>query len=229
MHSIIFIAEEKKDSKDIRSQLRQRGYSVTLLTYDEFLNKGQSLERADFLLFKIPESNLDTQRLLTFIKDDSFLKDLPLVIMMNEDSLKGFDLRYSIDDFLILPCTISEIEFRLRLALWRHNRIDIVEGLRFEDLVMDFSKYEVRLKGKSVDLTYKEYELLKFLATNPGKVFTREALLDKVWGYNFYGGTRTVDVHIRRLRSKIEDETHIYIETIHNVGYKFIEPKTPSK
>jgi DNA-binding response OmpR family regulator len=73
-----------------------------------------------------------------------------------------------------------------------------------------------------VDLTYKEFELLKFLATQPGKVFTREALLDKVWGYDFYGGTRTVDVHIRRLRSKLEAGDQVYIETVRHVGYKFL-------
>ena len=75
-----------------------------------------------------------------------------------------------------------------------------------------------------VDLTYKEFELLKFLATHPGKVFTREVLLDKVWGYDYYGGTRTVDVHIRRLRAKIETGPTPYIETVRNVGYKFLPP-----
>ena len=87
---------------------------------------------------------------------------------------------------------------------------------------IDFERYEVHVHGEPIDLTYKEFELLKFLAMHPGKVFTREALLDKVWGYDYYGGTRTVDVHIRRLRSKIETGGAAYIDTVRNVGYKFL-------
>jgi two-component system alkaline phosphatase synthesis response regulator PhoP len=89
------------------------------------------------------------------------------------------------------------------------------------DLVIDIAKYEVSIGGKLLALTFKEYELLKFLAKNRGRVFTRETLLNEVWGYDYYGGDRTVDVHIRRLRSKIEDSTHTFIETVRNIGYKF--------
>ena len=87
---------------------------------------------------------------------------------------------------------------------------------------IDVSKYETRVADKKIDLTYTEFELLKFLCSNPGTVFTREVLLNKVWGYEYYGGTRTVDVHIRRLRSKIEGKSQTFIETVRNIGYKFI-------
>lgn len=90
------------------------------------------------------------------------------------------------------------------------------------DLVIDVNKYEVLLNGNKVGLTFKEYELLKFLSSNRGRVYSRDQLLDKIWGYDYYGGTRTVDVHIRRLRSKIEDKKHVFIETVRNIGYKFI-------
>ena len=89
-------------------------------------------------------------------------------------------------------------------------------------LSIDVSKYEVRIGEKKIDLTFTEFELLKFLCGNPGTVFTREVLLNKVWGYEYYGGTRTVDVHIRRLRSKIEGKSSTFIETVRNIGYKFI-------
>ena len=95
--------------------------------------------------------------------------------------------------------------------------------IRCGDLVIDSVKCEVSLSGKPIILTFKEYQLLKFLASNKGKVFTREALLNKVWGWDYYGGDRTVDVHIRRLRSKIEDINHSFIETIRNIGYRFTE------
>ena len=96
------------------------------------------------------------------------------------------------------------------------------EIIKCGDLRIDLERYEVWLGRKKIGLTYKEYELLKFLASNPGKVFPRDTLLDEVWGYNYFGGTRTVDVHIRRLRSKIEDRDHAFIETVRSVGYRFI-------
>ena len=99
--------------------------------------------------------------------------------------------------------------------------MDNEELIRCGDLVIDLAKCEVSLSGRLIPLTFKEYELLRFLASNRGRVFTREALLNKVWGYDYYGGDRTVDVHIRRLRSKIEDPTHTFIETVRNIGYKF--------
>ena len=89
------------------------------------------------------------------------------------------------------------------------------------DLVIDTNRYEVFLAGRPVLLTFKEYELLKVLGSNPGRVYSRETLLEQVWGYAYFGGTRTVDVHIRRLRSKIEDAQHTFIDTVWNVGYRF--------
>ena len=89
------------------------------------------------------------------------------------------------------------------------------------NLVIDLSNYTVHLSSEPIDLTYKEFELLRFLATNPDRVFGREQLLNKVWGYDFYGGARTVDVHVRRLRAKIESKHDTFIETVRNVGYRF--------
>jgi two-component system alkaline phosphatase synthesis response regulator PhoP len=93
--------------------------------------------------------------------------------------------------------------------------------IRSGDLVINTQQYDVFLAGRTVLLTFKEYELLKLLASNPGRVFSREQLLEQVWGYQYFGGTRTVDVHVRRLRSKIEDATHTFVDTVWNVGYRF--------
>ena len=97
------------------------------------------------------------------------------------------------------------------------------ELIKDGDLVIDLAKYEVSVGGRPVLLTFREYELLKFMTSNRGRVFTREALLTKVWGYDYFGGDRTVDVHIRRLRSKIEDSHHTFIETVRSIGYRFIK------
>ena len=107
------------------------------------------------------------------------------------------------------------------MLLWKHRRISGKNMIRHGKLMIDLEKYEVSLNGSTLTFTFKEYELLKFLATHPGKVFTRDVILNKVWGYDYYGGTRTVDVHIRRLRSKLEEGPQTYLETVRGVGYKF--------
>ena len=128
-------------------------------------------------------------------------------------------------DVFCRPIRIRECLSRVLLLYKRFNRISDANSIRSGELTMDVSKYEVRHDGQKIDLTYTEYELLKFLITHPGQVFSRDVLLNKVWGYEYYGGARTVDVHIRRLRSKIEHKSHVYIETVRNIGYKFITPE----
>jgi len=111
---------------------------------------------------------------------------------------------------------------RIKNLFKRLHRIDQKNLIQRGRLSIDVSKYEVRIADRKIDLTFTEFELLKFLSANPGVVFTREVLLNKVWGYEYYGGTRTVDVHIRRLRSKVETRSSPFIETVRNIGYKFI-------
>ena len=126
-----------------------------------------------------------------------------------------------IDDFLLAPLDEEELRLRVRRALARAGG-SAGSVLRRGGVVLDLERYTVTVDGAVVDLTYKEYELLAFLAASPGRAFTREALLDRVWGYDYYGGARTVDVHVRRIRSKIEGRRQ-YIETVRNVGYRFVE------
>jgi DNA-binding response OmpR family regulator len=116
-------------------------------------------------------------------------------------------------------------ELRLRIARLQDKKTPPPEAhlISAGDLVIDPERYDVYVANKPVLLTFKEYELLKLLASNPGHVYRREALLEQVWGYQYFGGTRTVDVHVRRLRSKIEDATHTFIDTVWNVGYRFHE------
>ncbi len=132
-----------------------------------------------------------------------------------------------IDDFVVPPLASDEFRTRVGRVLWAHTGADEGSLLRRRGLVIDLERYTVSVDGEVVDLTYKEYELLRFLATNAGKPFTREALLNRVWGYDYYGGSRTVDVHIRRIRAKIERH-EAYIDTVRNVGYRFIEDTSPA-
>jgi DNA-binding response OmpR family regulator len=127
------------------------------------------------------------------------------------------------DDFCLTPFHPTEFEARLRHLMWSSDtdapaRADLVE---YSDLVLNLETYQATIAKRPLDLTYMEYELLKFLAQNPGKVFTREILLSRVWGYEYYGGARTVDVHIRRLRAKLGEEYAGLIATVRSVGYRF--------
>lgn len=144
----------------------------------------------------------------------------PVVALIHPDGLSSFDPTLGLDDFLVTTASPQELSLRVRQAMWRRTGVDTKNTVRSGDLEIDLASYTVHLGGRPVELTYKEYELLRFLATNAGRVFTREELLSEVWGYDFYGGARTVDVHVRRLRAKIE-ERHTFIETVRNVGYRF--------
>ena len=125
------------------------------------------------------------------------------------------------DDFCLTPFHPTEFEARVRHLLWRTGggaRPDMIE---YRELMLNLETYQASIGGRPLDLTYMEYELLKFLAQNPGKVFTREMLLSRVWGYEYYGGARTVDVHVRRLRAKLGEEHAGLIQTVRSVGYRF--------
>ncbi len=148
-------------------------------------------------------------------------RDLPVIAVMSSEGLSGYDLSLRLDDFIIPPIRPPELLVRLDQAIAKARGSRDEHTLQIGDLVVDTERYEVRVAGKKVLLTYKEYQLLLLLGSNPGKVYTRDKLLSEVWGYDYFGGTRTVDVHIRRLRAKLEDANHSFIETIWNVGYRF--------
>ena len=126
------------------------------------------------------------------------------------------------DDFIVLPAAPGELRRRVERALYRRHGVDTENFVRCGVLTIDLANYRVTVSGESVVLTFKEYELLRYLAMNAGRVSTREQLLNRVWGYDYFGGARTVDVHIRRIRSKVEIHGHTFIETVRNVGYRLV-------
>ncbi|SVB42153.1 uncharacterized protein METZ01_LOCUS195007 [marine metagenome] len=146
---------------------------------------------------------------------------IPVIALVMEREFDNYDIVRGADDFALKPLNPTELTLRVRQLLLRLRGRQGSETIHSGDLVIDQSRYEVTVSGHKVLLTFKEYELLRLLASNPGRVFSREELLSRVWGYEYFGGTRTVDVHVRRLRSKVEDANHVFIETVWNVGYRF--------
>jgi DNA-binding response OmpR family regulator len=146
----------------------------------------------------------------------------PLLLLVGGNQLTELELREDLfDDFCLSPFHPRELEARITHLFWRTGRGTRPELVEYGTLVLNLETYQAAVSGRPLDLTYMEYELLKFLATHPGKVFTRETLLSRVWGYEYYGGARTVDVHIRRLRAKLGEEHANLISTVRSVGYRF--------
>jgi two-component system alkaline phosphatase synthesis response regulator PhoP len=146
----------------------------------------------------------------------------PLLLVLSVQQLGALELREDLfDDFCATPCDPRELEARLSHLFWRTGRGLRPELVEYGPLVLNLETYQASVAGRPLSLTFMEYELLKFLATHPGKVFTRETLLSRVWGYEYYGGARTVDVHIRRLRAKLGEEHANVISTVRSVGYRF--------
>ena len=150
----------------------------------------------------------------------------PVLAVLTEGGLIALSADWTIDDVILDTAGPAELDARLRLAVDRHARLagPTPEHVQIGDLVIDDTTYTARISGRALDLTYKEFELLKFLAQHAGRVFTRSHLVQEVWGYDYFGGSRTVDVHVRRLRAKLGPEHEALIGTVRNVGYKFVRP-----
>ena len=146
----------------------------------------------------------------------------PLLRARQRRQLADLELRDELfDDFCLTPFHPTEVEARLRTCCGAAATACAPDMVEYSGLALNLETYQASIAGRPLDLTYMEYELLKFLAQNPGKVFTREMLLSRVWGYEYYGGARTVDVHIRRLRAKLGEEHANLIQTVRSVGYRF--------
>jgi DNA-binding response OmpR family regulator len=155
-------------------------------------------------------------------------RNVPVVAVLTEGGLIALSAEWMVDDVVLDTAGPAELDARLRLVVDRRARITnpSPEHVQIGELVIDETTYSARLSGRALDLTYKEFELLKFLAQHPGRVFTRSHLVQEVWGYDYFGGSRTVDVHVRRLRAKLGSEHEALIGTVRNVGYKFVRPVT---
>jgi DNA-binding response OmpR family regulator len=151
---------------------------------------------------------------------------VPVLVVTTEGGLTALTADWGVDDVLLDSAGPAEVEARLRLAIGRLQATDDDADtvIRGGDLVIEEGSYVARIRGRVLDLTFKEFELLKYLTQHPGRVFTRAQLLQEVWGYDYFGGTRTVDVHVRRLRAKLGSEHEALIGTVRNVGYRFVPP-----
>ncbi|MBI4234073.1 MAG: response regulator transcription factor [Chloroflexi bacterium] len=221
MVTVLLLTPDPRRRELLSQPLREAGFAIASLSEAAHLAALNLEDTPDLLVLDTPSMPADDAK--EAVEQCRGLH-LPVLAVLDEGDAPRYRFSEGADDFLLEPVRPAELVLRVRQLLWRARGRDSQEVIRIGDLVIDQGKYEVNVEGRRALLTFKEYELLRLLASNPGQVFTREALLSRVWGYDYFGGTRTVDVHIRRLRSKIEDAHHTFIETVWNVGYRFKEP-----
>jgi len=200
--------------------LRELGCDVTACNFDLALDE-EALEKKppQALVLDARERLATAYACLKALRERAPLEQVPALIGVTVARLGSLDFRAA-DDFFRVPVVPAELYARLRQLDWRLASFNADDALKVDDLHIDLAGYEVHLRDRKLELTHQEFELLKFLAQHRGKVWTREQLLSKVWGYRYFGGTRTVDIHVRRLRAKLGSPADQLIETVRNVGYK---------
>jgi DNA-binding response OmpR family regulator len=155
----------------------------------------------------------------------------PIVVITTEGGLSAVNADWQIADVILDSAGPAEVDARIRIVIGKDALVQLAKNpalkeIRSGEVVIDEDSYTAKIKGRTLDLTFKEFELLKYLTQHPGRVFSRSQLLQEIWGYDYFGGTRTVDVHIRRLRSKLGPEFEAIIDTVRNVGYRFSSNNT---
>lgn len=224
---ILIIDDELHIVELLKYNLESNGYKVNYS-----LNGREGLmiaveKKPDLILLDVMLPEMDGFDICKELKRDKETQAIPIIMLTakGEEFDKILGLELGADDYITKPFSVRELLARIKAVLRRNVKEEQVQVLSFGELTIYLDKHEVFKKGEKAELTLKEFELLKLLAMNKGKVLTRDFLLDKVWGYEYYGETRTVDVHVRHLRQKIEDDDSNprYIETVRGIGYKFKE------
>ena len=218
----LFISQSREPHTGLLKDLAEADVVSSFSRYDDGVLDAVATGRPDLYLLDI-DGTVDPGELNGLVRRLRQERNQPVIALVPRDLLPTLDQITDVDDFVLSPYDADEVLARVRRLLTHPGEeAPGDEVIRRDGLSINLTTCEVRVEGAVIELTFKEYELLRLLAANPGRVYTREALLDKIWGYDYFGGDRTVDVHIRRLRSKIEVNGHAYIGTVRNIGYRFI-------
>jgi DNA-binding response OmpR family regulator len=222
MQRILIVSQSGSGTGPWHQELLRAGYPVQCVDSEVGALRAAFEQRPpQIIILDGTSARMSPRELRGFLQADCPNNEVWLLWLITEDEVSRLDPACGIDDFIILPATAHELLGRVRLHLWRTNKISSDDLIVAGALVIDQANYAVSVDARRLELTFKEYELLRFLVSHRGRVFTREALLNQVWGYDYYGGTRTVDVHIRRIRAKLGPEHEEQVETVRNVGYRF--------
>jgi len=237
MKRILTVDDEINILELLKYNLEKNGFQVLQATSGEEAIKLLEDNEVDMLLLDLMLPGMDGLEVLKIIRANDKWMKLPVIMLTakTEEIDKVIGLEMGADDYLSKPFGVHELLARIKAVSRRFEgnvgtnteQINKDERIIIDDLVINKTTYEVILKGQIIDMSLKEFELLYLLAKNKGRVFDREYLLEKIWGYDYFGETRTVDVHIRNIRKKIEedDSNPVYIKTVRGIGYKFSKNK----
>ncbi|GAA5147450.1 two-component system response regulator GlnR [Nocardioides marinquilinus] len=225
MSTLLLLTNALQPSAEIVPALALLGHGVKILPAE-----GSALLEApdsDLLLVDGRQDLAGARDLCRLIRTTG--TDVPVLLLVTEGGLAVVSHDWGMDDVVLHTCGPAELEARIRLAIGalaaaRDAASPDAHVIRSGGVVVDDAAYTAKVGSRALDLTFKEFELLKFLAQHPGRVFSRQQLLQEVWGYDYFGGTRTVDVHVRRLRAKLGPDNETLIGTVRNVGYRFVLP-----
>jgi DNA-binding response OmpR family regulator len=218
---VLLISSNKVWRKNVGNLLKKEVSELVEAGSIEEAVEAPSRIHIDIILLDLTSRDEPAAQRCRSLKNNASFRDVPVVAFVSEHQLAALDVSADVEDIIIQRDSADEALFRIKRVLWKKTYSRSAAAITIEDLVIDLENYEASIKGQSLYLTFKEFELLKFFLLNRGRVFTRDDLLDKVWGYDNYVGTRTVDIHIQRLRHKLGTPVGDMIVTIRNVGYKF--------
>jgi len=222
---ILILSEDEKLIQSLTLALSDLGYLSSASSGVEYEISKILRAQPDVILYDLTDWDDSAISVYKRLRSSVKLGNLgcAFLILISQENLDKLSFTLAFDEMLLSPHPRAELDFRIRRLLWKNNKIVEQETIQIDQLVIYLARYEVWLNDVQLELTFKEYELLKYLASHRGRAFNRESLLNVIWGYEYYGGTRTVDVHIRRIRSKINDLNGHYIKTVRGVGYMFLE------
>jgi DNA-binding response OmpR family regulator len=220
MTRVLIVASDNEIKSELRQSLARYDLTCSFSSYNNGVREAVSGAKPDVLLLEVNEKQPGAE-IMELARRLKKIKNLPVITLIPPELLERVSLNFDTDDFITSPYNAKELIIRINRLLRKKENQASREEIKCDGLTIDLAACEVTINGSKVELTFKEYELLKLMAGHPGRVYTREVLLDSIWGYDYFGGDRTVDVHIRRLRSKIEVAGQTYIETVRNIGYRF--------
>lgn len=227
MSHILILTNSTGSSVDILPALELLNHRVHILPAEA--SALLEAEPADIILLDARKDLVGARSLSQLLRATG--PGAPLLLVLTEGGMAAISATWAADDIVLESAGPAEVEARFRLAIARTREEAEETGneIRAAGVVIDETSYTARVNGNALNLTYKEFELLKYLAQHPGRVFTRAQLLHEVWGYDYYGGTRTVDVHVRRLRAKLGSDHENLISTVRNVGYRLTLLRVPDE
>jgi len=227
MASIMLLTNTSESSFDVLPALELLAHEVRV--FPASATALLDAERADVIMVDARRDLSGSRSLCQLLHTTG--NSAPIILILTEGGMAAVSPLWKADDVVLDNAGPAEVEARLRLASSRagDDAQDDPTEIRASGVVIDEASYTAKVHGAPLNLTYKEFELLKYLAQHPGRVFTRDQLLHEVWGYDYYGGTRTVDVHVRRLRAKLGADHEQLIGTVRNVGYRFASARTASE